>query len=380
MLIKADIDALGAFRSERFLATSLYLPLDFNTPPKFPVLIRDLTRQAAENVARRGLSHEGLMSARRDLEQLERYAGPDLDRGGALGLAAFSSAGEDFWRSWLLPVSVPARLAQGRAFDLRPLAGLLDEYRRIMFVLIDRRKARIFGIQMAQVVERSDILDDVPGRVREGGFMGYEEPAIRGHIEDHVHRHFEHVARRAFESFMEHGFDWLAVGGQETETPQFIATLHPYLRERLRGLVEVALYAPDSDIRQVGLDLERRIKAERDAELISHVREGLFPGGWAVSGLSDTLQLLAQGQVRTLLVRPGFRREGVWCPRCNLLLPDRPDCPRGCPEAVAVSDVIDTAVGMAFDQGTEVAHVEDAAMESFGNAAAVLRYSAKRLV
>ncbi len=373
MLRQSDLEAISAFQSERFPATSLYLPLDVEQPPRYPVLLRDLVREAAAELERRRPAHAVLAAARRDLEMLERYVSYDLERAGALGLAVFCCSGEGYWSAHKLPVALPARLRQEARFHVRPLAGLLHEYRPILLALVDRRRARLFEVRLGQVSERGDLLDEVPGRVREGGWQGYAERSVRGHIEDHVRRHFERVAARVFDLFKGRAFEWLVLGGAEPTLPDFIATLHPYLQERVRGTLTIGLDAPPAEVVAASLALERRLKAERDAELLAYVSEGLFPGGWAVSGLSDTLQLVAQGRVRILLVRTGFSREGVWCPRCQLLVPDERRCPTGCGEAVFVRDVVDEAVGLALERGAEVAYLEHEAMEGLGNVAAVLR-------
>lgn len=374
MLTRSDIEALSNFRSRHFLATTLYLPLDIEQQAKYPILARDLARKAEAQLGGQELSREALASAHQDLADLERFVCQDFDRAGALGLAVFCCAGERYWKVYPLPVGVLAKLVQNTAFYVRPLAGLLDEYPPIMLVLIDKRRARLFQVRMGEVQKRVDIISDVPSKVHAGGYAGYAERSIRGHIKDHVHRHFEKVAASVFDLFQEQGFEWLVLGGPEPTLTGFIASLHPYLRERLRGTLTIRVEAPDSKIIEAGRQMERRLKTERDSELIAHVKEGLCPGGWAVSGLSDTLQLVAQGEVRTLLVRSGFSQEGVWCPRCRLLVPDAEECPRGCGEAQRVRDVVDEAVGLALEQGAEVAHVEHEAMEDLGNMAGLLRY------
>jgi len=378
MFTQLDVEKLGRFRPGHCLATTLYLPLDAGRPARFPVLARDLIRQAErsldEALGRGRPAHDVLLSAREDLARLGRHLDGLNRRQHAPGLAAFSCAAEDYWQAINVPVPPPARLLQEATFYVRPLAGLLDEYRPILLALVDRRRARLFNLRLAQVTERSVPPDDVPGKVREGGWQGYAESSIRGHIEEHVHRHFERVAARMLDIFREDGFEWLVVGGPEPTLPDFIDTLHPYLRERLRATLTLETWAPDAEVAEVGRQVERRIKAERDAELLRQVKEGLFPGGWAVSGPSDTLQLVPGGQVRTLLMRPGFSRQGVWCPRCRLLLPDVSQCPQGCRDSVESRDVIDEAVWIAFEEGAEVAHVESPEMEELGNIAALLRY------
>jgi peptide chain release factor subunit 1 len=379
MLTRSDLEVLGRFQSQHHLATTLYLPLDVEQPPRYPIVLRDLARRCEAELERTRQPHKLLASAREDLARLERYVSIDLDRTSALGLAAFCCSGERYWQAFRLPVSLPARLIQEPAFYVRPLAAILDEYRRIMLALINRRRARLFQIQMGEVREQREIVSEVPSKVREGGYAGYAERSIRGHIEDHVRRHFEQAAAAIFEVFQEQGFEWLVLGGAEPTLSEFGALLHPYLRERLRATLTINVDASPPEVIEAGRGLERRLKAERDAELMNRLKEGLFPGGWAVSGPSETLQLLAQGLVRTLIVRPGFSRPGVWCPRCRLLLPEVKGCPLGCGDAVPVKDVIEEAMALALEAGGDVAHVEHEAMEGLGNVAAILRYARREL-
>lgn len=381
MLTKSDVERLGAFGSRRFLATTLYLPLDLNKPPQFPVLLRDMIREAEEALERAGREHEVKMAARRDLERLERFVTLEIERsaGRGMAVAAFACSGEDFWYALQLPMSLAPRLVQESSFYVRPLASVLDQYRPIMLALIDRRRARLFRVQLTEAHEVEDIASDVPSKVREGGFEGYATKTIERHIADHVRRHFERVAQALFEAYQSQGFDWLVLGGQEPNLSEFTNFLHPYLRERLRATLTMRVEAPLGEVLATSRQLERRLKLERDGELVRRVQEGLFPEGWAVSGPAETLQLLAQGRVHQLLVRPGFSRPGLWCPDCRLLLPDARECPLECGGGQPVNDVIDEAVAFAYQNGIEVAHVEHEAMERLGNVAAILRYARKEL-
>ncbi|MFH0809087.1 MAG: hypothetical protein V2A77_01235 [Pseudomonadota bacterium] len=374
MLTQYDLEAINAFRGERYLATTLYLPLDVGQPPQFPVLLRDLAKRTrAAGIDDRGLPHDVAASARQDLADLERHVTAHMERAGARGISVFCCSAEGWWRTWLLPLPPPARLIQETSFYLRPLALMLDQYRPIMLVLLDRRHARIFEIRMGGLEEYRDVVDDVPARVREGGFQGYAERSVRGHVEDHEHRHFENVAAKIFDLFGRHGFEWLILGGAGETLSYFVACLHPYVWQRLRATLNMPLGAPFKDVVAVAQEAERQIKSASDEELLSRVREGLSPGGRAVSGLGDTLQLLAQGRVNTLLVQPGLALPGIWCPRCRLLVPDHGPCPLGCGEAAPVEDVVDEAVGLALDRGTRVVHVEAEFMTRLGGMAAILR-------
>ncbi len=135
MLTRYDLEAVTAFRSEHYLATTLYLPLDVEQPPQFPILLRGLTSNRGTGLSAQGLSPAVLAAARQDLDELERYAAPHMDRAGARALAVFCCIGEGYWRAYNLPLPPPARLIQDAAFHVRPLAVMLGQYPRILFAL-----------------------------------------------------------------------------------------------------------------------------------------------------------------------------------------------------------------------------------------------------
>jgi peptide subunit release factor 1 (eRF1) len=236
----------------------------------------------------------------------------------------------------------------------------------------------MFDIYLGEVTERKVVVHDVPSKVREGGWAGYSGPGIARHVEDHVHRHMEAVAARLLAMLEAREYDWLVLGGPPEDVAEFAGSLHPYVRERLRTTVNLPLYAPEADVAAAGREIEVFLKRQHDLELLARVREGLFPGGWAVSGLDETLSLLAEGRVRTFLVRAGYQQPGVLCPRGHLLpkeaVREGKGCPYGCGRGRKVADVLDEAVVMALDEGAEVAHVDSPEMERLGNAAALLRY------
>lgn len=290
----------------------------------------------------------------------------------------FACEVKDLFRAMTVPVQLPNRVVLDDTLYVRPLKSLLESHRRIILTLIDRRKARMFDIYMGEVTERKEVVHDVPSQVHQADLLGYETKRVERHVDDHVRRHMDAVAERLMHMLEDREYDWLVLGGPPEDVAAFAELLHPYVRERLRTTISLPLYAPESDVVSAGREVERFLKRQHDLELLSRVNEGLFPGGWAVSGLDQTLSVLAEGKVRTLLVRAGYSQPGILCPRGHLLpgaeFREGESCPFGCGPGRRVADVLDEAVVMALDQGADAAHVDAPEMERLGNAAALLRY------
>jgi peptide subunit release factor 1 (eRF1) len=93
-----------------------------------------------------------------------------------------------------------------------------------------------------------------------------------------------------------------------------------------------------------------------------------------VNGLAPTLNALAHGQVRSLLVDPGVVQPGHRCRDTGRLVVD-PDACAGEGAAEPVPDVIDEAIEEALRQGSHVDVLEDAAArEAIEGLAATLRF------
>jgi len=140
--------------------------------------------------------------------------------------------------------------------------------------------------------------------------------------------------------------DRLVVGGPKEIWPLVDAELHPYLRERLAGHIEVDVDRSSAEqVREhVGVAMEE-YRARREREAIARVMEGLGTGNQSVTGSDDVLAALDDRRVATLLVSKG-----------------------------ATEDRFEQAVEDALAQSAEIVVVESEALDSLGNVAALLRY------
>jgi len=96
--------------------------------------------------------------------------------------------------------------------------------------------------------------------------------------------------------------------------------------------------------------------------------------GWAVNGISATLDALSKGQVRTLLVRADASVPGFHCSATGRLSLNARDC-RGLGNAVPAPDIIDDAIEEALRQRVDLDVVfEPDAADTINGLAALLRF------
>jgi peptide chain release factor subunit 1 len=210
-------------------------------------------------------------------------------------------------------------------------------------VLASRKHGRIFTGTEVALTEVSDVDDDVHGRHAQGGWsQARYQRGIEKEAKDHVGR----ICERLFALHRSRPIDHLVVGGPAEIWPLVDAGLHPYLRERLTGHVEIDVSRSSTE--QV-LEHARAAMAEerarREREAIGRVMEGLGTGNKSIAGPDEVLAALDDRRVATLLVSKG-----------------------------ATEDRFEQAVEDALAQSAEIVVVESEALDSLGNVAALLRY------
>jgi peptide chain release factor subunit 1 len=363
---------------KRFLTTSLYLDL---SSPRFTtkdaeIVLKSLIKEKKQELERLPASREEKQSAAEDLDKLARFVSTDLDRKGAKGLAVFSSSAAKAWETFPLPGPAGDILFFDRGPYIRPFTMLLDEYERYCTVLVDRESARVFAVTLGQIEEHSQILDEVPGKVRASGWGGYDERRIERHIEDHVHRHLRNVAQVTYEFFQRRKFDRLIIGGRSEVLAEFERTLHSYLRERISARVNVDTSISLDEALKKTMEVDREIEERSDRELVAKLVENAGAGGLGVLGLRATLGALRRNQVHTLVLEMGYVEKGVVCDSCGFIGVDEKKCPVCGGDAREVPDIVEEAIREALRHNARVAHVRASAeLAKEGRIGAVLRFA-----
>ena len=315
----------------RHRVISLYLDLDperFATRPARASQIRSLLDKAAREVDRmQELPHQDKVGLREDLKRIDAFlSSPEAPFKGARSLALFSSGRDGLFETIQLTRAVPARVAVEPVPYVEPMLAAVER-RRWLVALVNRRSAWLLAGSPERLRERQRVDDDVRGQHDQGGWsQARYERSVDKDVMDHLRAVAETVNRR----WRQERFDRVVVGGPQEVVVRFEELLAEEVRDRLApkkadvDLSSATEAQVQSEVEQIVLDEDRR--AER--ETLDRFEDALGSGTRAAAGLPDTLQALNERRLQTLLLAPGFDREGGRCPSDGTLFPD-PDgqCP-----------------------------------------------------
>lgn len=378
MLAKSDLDFLRSFRSAGHPAVSLYLNTDGkqNSRKEIETMLKEMSRTARQQVEQGPGSKHYKREAGQEIQRVGDYLEGEFRTFNTKGMVIFSCSGADFWREYPLARSPRNRFMIGENLFLRPLQLMEGERHRTCLVLADRNHARIFLIADGAILEYRQLLGATPHKARSAGWAGYDETKTAHRIEQKLGEHFHQVAQTVFELLKHNPFDWLILGGKTEYTHDLRSSLHPYLRERIIGILDVPADLPEHEVLEKALNTENGMIFKEQCKIVEHLHQVCSrSGGEAVAGLEDTLRSLNARAVDTLLVLQEYQAQGVRCLSCGFLGVLEQLCPHCGSPLLELDDVVTPAIDQALEMGCHVRQIfEGVGMDRLGNLGAWLRF------
>jgi peptide subunit release factor 1 (eRF1) len=367
-LTEAAIRELAGIRGEAPI-TSCYLDVDGRRLTRHQDVEHELEGML-RGARQRANGHR---SVHDDLRKIEAYVRAGIDRSETRGLAIFACAATDLWQVIELPVPVRSQVVINHAPAVGQLEAVMQEHESIGVLLADRQLARLFVFELGRLVERTELIDELP---RDYDLRGLRERGTpEHHIEELAHQHLRHAARAAFDLWQARGFHHLAIGASDAIASELEGALHPYLRERLCGRVHLSVGASHAEVRDAAEAVEAEVERAREASLVARLKEAAATGRRGVAGLPDTLAALNEHRVERLVVSKGFTQEGWHCPETGVLAMVGPTNPASGSPMERVDDVVGDAIEEALAQGLPVTIcVGNADLDVLGSIGALLRY------
>lgn len=374
---RAQIETLTKFNSENFPVTSLYLDTDKSrwSKKEISVSLKNILNEGKARSEAMDFSREKKESLALDLEKISAFGAQNLASYNHPGLALFACSRKGFWLPLFLPHGPRNRFVVAQTFYVRPLPAILDRYRRICVFLTSRREARWYEVYMREITPLDKLASDVPGRVKKGGYEGYESKRIERHIEAHVLEHFKKASQTTFDIFKKNHFASLFLGCEDDSYRILEPLLHAYVKDRLRGRMKAKPTDPVAAVFKEAEEIENGLKKEEESEVVQKLIAELERGGMACSGVRETLQRLNQFEVQTLVVTHNFSKEGRACPNCKFLYLEDEVCPVCRRKTDPVADVIDEAIEAALKHKCTIKQIETATrLDRYGKVGAFLKY------
>jgi hypothetical protein len=312
----------------------------------------------------------GIEYLRKGVAQIELIRNQDLNTN-VIGLALFLKGDEVIER---FETSIPFedQLVYRRYPFISQLAYAGEEFEPWAVVYLDSRSAKIFEIALGELVDSSDIRNEVHRRIHRGGWsqMRYQRS-----IEGEKRQHIQEVANTLTELIGRHRYKRIVVIGSDKARSVLRDCLTPDVLRRVIDGERVDSRAPDHELLQTAVDYFRKAETEEEAAKMERVIREIHSSTMGVSGLEDTLTYLARGQAYEVLLPAGLNRQGAQCSACGMIFKQPTKSCHACESTEIIEvDLKEVVTRTAFKFGTRLEFVKNSGFQQkLGGAAALLR-------
>ena len=378
--VAKQLDRLSRLKAGRQPVVSCYLKIEPRDRGrgKYLIKLKNRIRDVTLDLPAQGYSKAEQEAIRADLDRIEAALASPTALPATQGVAVFASQGRKLFEVVPLPTVYRSRLVVDRSAWVRELLAVDDEVGRLLTVVMDRRGARFFEVTAFECREVLDLRADAPpgGRYHSDrrDAPGQGEHGYHNKLRTEKQRHLAAVADALFTLDRNQPVHGILLAGIGTDAGAVEPFLHPYLGDRVMGIMKLNLkHATPAAVHAATLEGRSAWERLSEADLVGDLNEALG-ARWAVNGVRPTLAALGKGQVRTLLVNPDVSIRGYRCTDTGRLVLGPHEC-KGEGAPVEVRDVIDDAIEEALRQRVdiEVIHSADSA-ESVDGLASLLRF------
>lgn len=338
---------------------------------KYLIKLKNRARRLLQGLEARGLDRTARAQVERDVDRIREYLSHPGELPAGHGIALFACEPLELFEAVPLPMVFRSRMVVDRSPLVRELAALDDEFGRVVCAVYDRTNARFFEVTAHGVDELPDLAANDATRSSHfhgPGKAGSRTTATRTsaagehnfnqRIREEKQRHYARIAQRLFEITRERPVRGVVLGGAKTDVGAVEAHLHPYVSDAVIGGVRLnPKTVTEPDLLGAVLDMQQATERTWEARHLQALKDGIGTG-WALNGMTATLEALARGQVHTLLVDAEAERPGYRCSGSGRLGVTDTVC-AGDGQPMPVPDVVDEAIEEALRQGARVDVVED---------------------
>ncbi len=270
------------------------------------------------------------------------------------GWAFYINLKEGLLKEVGLPVSVRPSVYLRHKPYLHPLLQALAPFKRSLVVEVEHKRVRLFDFNDGRIKLIEEIEEDVPQKVKTGGWYGLEERRIERHVEQHVLDYLKKVSAYVRSIAEEYPFKLMLIGGNIEYAQIF--------KDLLDGLISIDMeiyeeFGETADINQV-FEMVLKYSMNRfwneGEEAVNDIINNLGNTKMAVAGLRGVIKALNYGAVYRLVEGEYYEKNGKYCPKCEALGIDEEECPNCSSKMVDTQDLLEEMVHKAFSQDADI--------------------------
>jgi peptide subunit release factor 1 (eRF1) len=249
----------------------------------------------------------------------------------------------------------------------------MDRYEPYGVALVDREGARLFQINMGQIVDTDGTLGEETKRHKQGGWAAQK---LQRYEDIQAGHNLRSAANVAIDFFQQGQSRRIVLAGTEETVSQFHNLLPRAWQDKVVGTLPMDMNASETEVVSKSWAIIDKAHTEEHAALVERIITSAAKSEGAAVGLSATLAALQEERAHVLVIAEDFDAPGYRCTQCgNVAAVQEGVCPYCGGEMVYVDDAVEYAVKRMLELGGQVESVRDNPdLVEVGSIAVLLRY------
>ena len=370
MDIKSRLQTLATLESQYPHVLSIYLRCRDGGHDRRKENLIFIKNRASELERLLGDDKRGLDFLRAGVQQAELIRKQDLSPS-VIGLALFMQ-GDKVIERFETSVPFEDQVAYRRFPFISQLAYIGEEFEPYAVVSLDSRSARIFEIALGELVDTSDIENEVHRRIHRGG---WSQMRFQRGIEGEKHAHIQEVADALAALVAQHRYKRIVVIGPDKSRSILTSCLTSDVARRVIDGERVDSKIADHKLLQTAVDYFKKAEDEEESAKMDRVIREIHSSTMGVSGLEDTLKYLSRGQAYEVMLPADLKISGSQCNDCGMIFKEQTSGCHACDSKnISGVDLKECVTRTAVKFGTKLEFVKNHEFQKkLGGAAALLR-------
>src|SRR4030042_475967 len=274
------------------------------------------------------------------------------------GVSIFACNSMDLFKIFKLTVRVNNLMVISNRTYIKPLINLLEDYSGYILVRISADEVKIFLISRREILSEARFEEsNLYARTSKGGWMALSQGRYERRREKQIDSLFRESITNLSNIVLKHKINRVILCGSN-ENLAIFKNLCPHLMlEKIVSGFQFDSRETDNAVIQASYKYDDEAERAQEKRKLDKIFNSIGASGKGITGVSETLNLLWNGRLQSLIVDSNIVLNGSQCmnENCGYFMANESSrCPYCSSETKNISNILNLAVSKALNQGIDI--------------------------
>jgi peptide subunit release factor 1 (eRF1) len=294
------------------------------------------------------------------------------------GVSIFACNSLDLFKIFKLTLRVNNLMVIGNRPYIRPLINLLEDYNNYILVRINADEVKVFLISRREIL--SEVKFEEPNlyaRTSKGGWMALSQGRYERRREKQIDSLFRESITNLSKIVSKHKIERIILCGSN-ENLAIYKNLCPHsLLKKIVSEYQFDARAMDNAVIEASYKYGEEAERAQEKRKLDKILDSIGTSGKGITGVNETLDLLWNGRLQSLILDSNITLEGSLCINedCGYFTANEISGCQYCGgKTIATPNILNLAVSKALSQGIDIEFIQnDERLKSIGGIAGILK-------